>query len=800
MRTDENRPLPSSSRPVERVALPAGPARDLRDAIYQVYVEAGCPRLEELANAIADDDGFAGAPKKDLIGKVISGDTLPTRQDCITIGQALAREAGREDVGALADEIRRLWIAARAAPSTAISIESVGTAPPLGRPIGACDPIALEVHRAIDVSGGRGQMSLLPPYVERDHDRRLQEIADQALAGFSRMVTLVGGSSTGKTRACWELARYVERRQPGRWRLWHPYDPTRPEAAADAIDQVGSYTIVWLNEAQLYLVPLGEHLGERIAAGLRTLLTTEDRGPVLILATMWPGHWTALTNRPMDEGLADPYAQARELLIATDVDVPEAFTPTNLTDVEMRRDPRLRRAGKHAVRGRVTQYLAGAPLLLDRYRKALPAARAVVDVAIDARRLGRLPVIPQALLEHAAVGYLDDDQWDQIDDDWFEQALAYTARSCNGARGPLTRIRPRPGESGPAGRPMYRLADYLEQTGATQRASVYPPSCFWHTAVSVIDDAATLHTLGRAAEHRGRYRHAASLYRAAIDRGDMGPLKALSRLLEQVGDLGGAAALYRKAADLGNTDALSHLAFQRERAGDPEGAVALYRRAADLGVTGALKALARLSEQAGDSASAVHLFREATDGDVSVPRSLALRRERTDDLADAAIHYREANDYGDRNDLGSRLRQQAADRADIHALIRLARSREKAGDLDGAISAAREAANRGQTGILSSLALQHERAGDPDRAGRLARESADRGNPLVLSNLARRRERAGDPAGAAALYREAADRGNINALSNLARLREQAGDLNGADNIRQFGLNVDGSPADPWTL
>ena len=101
------------------------------------------------------------------------------------------------------------------------------------------------------------------------------------------------------------------------------------------------------------------------------------------------------------------------------------------------------------------------------------------------------------------------------------------------------------------------------------------------------------------------------------------------------------------------------------------------------------------------------------------------------------------------------------------------------------------------TGVLSNLALQRERAGDPAGAARLAREAADRGNPIVLSNLARRRERAGDPAG---LYREAADRGNINALGNLARLRERAGDQEGADRIRRFGLDVDGSPAAPWTL
>ncbi|GIF02172.1 hypothetical protein Ari01nite_96360 [Paractinoplanes rishiriensis] len=45
------------------------------------------------------------------------------------------------------------------------------------------------------------------------------------------------------------------------------HDPTRPEAAAAEIEQVGPDTVVWLNEAQLYLSPTDARLGERIAAG-----------------------------------------------------------------------------------------------------------------------------------------------------------------------------------------------------------------------------------------------------------------------------------------------------------------------------------------------------------------------------------------------------------------------------------------------------------------------------------------------------------------------------------------------------
>jgi hypothetical protein len=795
MSTDENGPLPSSSRPVERIAMPAGPSRDLRDAIYHLYAEADCPRLEGLAKAIAADDNLPAVPKKDVIGKVLSGDSLVTMRDCVAIAVALAHEAGRTETAALADRIRDLWIAARTGPGAA----------PLGRLIRACDPFALEVHRAIDASTGSGRLPPLPAYVERPHDRRMREIADQALDGHSRMITMVGRSSTGKTRACWELAQYIERRQPGRWRVWHPYDPTRPEAAAEEISRVGPHSIVWLNEAQLYLAAHSRHLGERVAAGLRTLLADRDRAPVLVLATMWPEHWTTLTARPVEDGIADPDGQARELLDGTDVDVPVAFTASDLTDLSRHDDPRLRHAGKYATGGRITQYLAGAPQLLDRYRKAPPAVRAVVDVAIDARRLGYLPAIPHALLEQAAPGYLDNDEWDHLGPAWFEGALAYAAEMCNGARGLLTPMRPRPGEPAVPGHPVYRLADYIEQTGITQRARCYPPQSFWQAASATIGDATALHVLGWAAEQRGRYQHAFNLYRASVDNGNPGSFKALLRLLQQAGRAHSAARLCEQAAAHGNTDALNHVAFTRERAGDLGGAASLYRQAADAGDPQALHALARISAQAGDAESAARLDRAAVESDQATRRTAAQRGERAGDLdrtphlyPQAIDRHGEAADWGNGTVPAARLRQQAADRATIGTLAGLVRAGLRAGDLGAAVAAARQAADRGQTGVLGSLALRAERHGDLTDAVDLAREAADRGNPVVLSQLARRRQLAGDTDCAAGLYREAANRGNLNAVVNLALLSEQDGDTDTAARIRRYGLDAAGLPAEPW--
>ena len=151
---------------------------------------------------------------------------------------------------------------------------------------------------------------------------------------------------------------------------------------------------------------------------------------------------------------------------------------------------------------------------------------------MDARRLGMGAGLPQAFLEAAAPGYLTDAEWDALGEDWLEQALAYTAVPCKGARGPLTRIRPRPARRAARNRgdqpasmaaaagPLYRLADYLDQHGRAHRASQIPPAEFWSAAAAHAapgDQAA----LGDAAHARGLYRDAAQLHKNAAASGNL---------------------------------------------------------------------------------------------------------------------------------------------------------------------------------------------------------------------------------------------------------------------------------------
>jgi uncharacterized protein YidB (DUF937 family) len=493
-------------RVIGRPRVPPGPLAELKALLYELYLQAGTPTLDEIASLIAKDERLPGNPGRDTIARIIGdGGMPPSQADVCTVAAVLAR-AARWDPDHAVGLARDLWVKAQLTPAVGVPLAEV------------TDPFALEVHRPVELEGASLGLPLLPPYVRRAHDGRLDEVAARVAGGESVIAVLVAGSSAGKTRACWEALQPL--RQAGGWRLWHPYDPTRPEAVLQELPNVRPLTVVWLNETQEYLA--GES-GERVAAGLRAMLADPARAPVLVLGTLWPDHHAALTHRAG--------SQVQQVLDGTVIEVPSAFTGADLAALQKAAtaDVRLAWAAEHAEDGQVTQNLAGGPALLERYRAAPPTARALIRAAMDARRLGMGARLPQAFLEAAAPGYLTGVEWDALGEDWLEQALAYTAIPCKGACGPLTRIRPRPARpaartrgdqpvgTAAAAEPLYRLADYLDQHGRAHRASQIPPAEFWSAAVHAApgDQAA----LGDAAHARGLYRDAAQLHKNAAASG-----------------------------------------------------------------------------------------------------------------------------------------------------------------------------------------------------------------------------------------------------------------------------------------
>ncbi|WP_067474117.1 hypothetical protein [Actinomadura hibisca] len=521
MKSDES--AVGRGRGVPRPLVPAGPLRELKDLLHELYLAAGEPSLDSIKAAIDQDEheDLSGAPSRDTIRRVLGDRTVPPSQaNTVAVAMVLARMA-RWDAADAAGRARQLWMRARTVPTPGTPLEQVD------------DPFALEVHRPVQVDDDAQipSQGRLPVYVPREHDAALAQVVGRAVGGISAMAVLVGGSSTGKPRACWEALRPL--RQAGGWRLWHFYDPTRPEAALETMEQVGPFTVVWLNETQFYL-HTHDGTGPKVAAGLRSLLADPARAPVLVLGTLWPEHWDTLTRAPA-AGSDDPHAAARAVLSGSDIEVPAAFTGQALHDLRQAAgdDPRLRRAAEHAEDGHITQYLAGVPELLRRYRLATPAARALIHAAMDARRLGHRRALPLDLLAAAAPAYLTDTEWDLLDDDWLEQALAYTAAPCHGARGPLTRIRPRTPGTKQRTATVYLLTDFLDQYGRQERSEHLPPLGFWN-ALTAYADPGDLYTLGKAAYDRGLYRAAAQMLKNATAQGDGEAASLLVRILHQL--------------------------------------------------------------------------------------------------------------------------------------------------------------------------------------------------------------------------------------------------------------------------
>ncbi|MEU5599763.1 hypothetical protein [Streptomyces sp. NPDC020298] len=457
--------------------------------------------------------------------------------------------------------------------------------PPLGWLRGEVDPVGdLEVHPAIQARGkAPGRADPLPVYGAREHDLQLQDVIGAAQKR-SRLLVLVGDSSTGKTRSLWEAVR----RLPDHWRIWRPADRTALLAGLERQPSLAR-TVLWLNELQRYLLPHNRpEPGEQTAASLTTLLDEADRGPLLVVGTLWHQHHTTLIQPPSDVSVPDLHQQARALLSrGTTLIVPPAFTASEITALrgQADSDARLEEALGYAD-GRITQYLAGARELIHRFDQAPSEVQAVLNAAADARRLGVGDDLPRAFLYSSAAVYLDPHHWAAQSDTWraawFTRALDYTGRPCKGVPGPLTPTPPPPGQGPTEPDAPLRLADYLLQHITDIRRYLFPPEGFWD-AVAAHYRGNTLSALAEAAEARLRLRIADQLYRQAADTGDTSALGKLAQIRDWIGDREGAEQLARQAAGAGDTEALWSLVRARAKDGDESSA---YRLAQEVGEAG----------------------------------------------------------------------------------------------------------------------------------------------------------------------------------------------------------------------
>ncbi|MFD3875113.1 helix-turn-helix domain-containing protein [Streptomyces sp. NPDC058623] len=710
-----------------------------------------------------------------------------------------------------------------------------------GRPIGEWDPHDLEVHPAGPGDAGSGPVRSaarpMPGYVLREHDRVLEQVVNAAAAGRSGAVMLVGSSSTGKTRACWEAVQPLATKG---WRLWHPFDPTRAQDALDDLPRVAPRTVVWLNEAQHYF---GDRAaGERIAAAVHRLLVSAERGPVLVLGTLWPEHAARYTALPT-VGEPDPHSRVRELLSGQMVSVPEAFDSAALAyaaELAACGDRLLADALTRAhADGRVAQDLAGAPELLNRYQQVTPGAKAILEAAMDARRLGVDLHIPQGFLTDAATDYLTDTDYDLLPDDWAERAYAELAELVHGKQAPLRPTTPRPARRPPtpspaapplaqaSSGPVFRLADYLEQHGRLSRAALCPPASFWSAANTFLIRPEELRNLAVSADQRHRLQWSEVLRWKAAHAGDIASLMELARNRQRLRDWSSAEQFALQAAEAGEVDAWLLAVQVRAEAGDVNGALNFLRCATEAGSAMAWSRLAVLQEELGDGQGAEESAGIAASDDVGIWSTLASSRatvgdwERAEEYArrSAAAGYpltwcslaylsrsmgqrdraerfarlgTEAGEFGawailaqlqlgDRDMAGAeRSMQHSAALGNIAAHISLTELRHQAGDSAGAEAAAQQSLERGMPHAWLGLALLRMRAGDRDAVENCAKHLEESEHPDAWSTLIRLWQETGNPDKAEAAARKAAEAGHLDAHVHLVRLRHEAGDQEGA--------------------
>jgi uncharacterized protein YidB (DUF937 family) len=383
------------------------------------------------------------------------------------------------------------------------------TEPPR-RPAGQWTPAELGVHPV----SGSGPM---PAYFRRPHDERLRAALNPAIED-SRLVVIRGDALTGTSRSGYEAVTELL----ADWPL--EYLPTAAELAARLAAGIPARTVLWLGELRHYVDVDG---GAAILSRLDGLL--EEDGYVVI-TTIWPGYWDSYAAAAAAGlGAADPAAVAGQLLARLDesyeyrpdaynpalggvVDVPDRFTPAELTAAGETGDPALAAAAAAAgPDGQVTQHLAGARDLLARYNGpgADPGGQAIITAAMDASRLGYAGPLPPALLRDAAVGYLADPHRVSWADRW-NTALAWATDGWA--------LQPVPPVAG-NGTVGYRVAGYLDQHGRRTRADQLGPASLWDGLAAHVGGTSDLGRLAQAARDRGLHRHAARLWTAAAAAG-----------------------------------------------------------------------------------------------------------------------------------------------------------------------------------------------------------------------------------------------------------------------------------------
>jgi hypothetical protein len=626
------------------------------------------------------------------------------------------------------------------------------------------DPIRhLGVHEAVCPDTGTAGRPQLTEYVQRAHDDRLRSVLRTARG--DTVLLLLGGSSTGKSRACYEALRAVF---PGR-PVMRPADGNDLLALLEFDPEPGA--VLWLDDAHLFL---HGPRGADVARALHLMLDADPRpGPNrVVIGGMW--------SHELRRSAGDDRGQAvHELLTRRGVTVAlcEDFERPEDVGRAAARDPRWHIALTADDGADVVQYLTGGPYLVQYYDEGRYGAdaHALLTAAMDAHRVGFWSPLRPDLLAEAASGYLPL----RHDATAVGRALPHAMRPVRGVRA----LAPAAGLDG-----AVVLHSYLAQhaRGARRRQPV--PDSLWAALTRGVDDGGDSDRVVGSVLVRGLPGWALPLLRRRADAGDGGAARRLAGLLHSRGDPEAVAEL-RARAGAGCRAAADLLIEQN----DPM-AMELLRGRADAGDGVAAVRLAELLFQRGGSAARAQLRDRADAGDDDAARRLA-ELLFADGGRDAVGELRVRAERGDRHasellvellagwrdaEAVAELRERAAD-GDVHAATRLVEVLSERGG-PAEVAELRTRADGGDRyGAVHLIGILYQR-GDADAAAELRERAAD-GDRSAAQLLARLLFQRGDEDSAAEL-RERAGAGHRGAAEQLCTLLRERGDVESLHELR----------------
>ncbi|MEV0537804.1 helix-turn-helix domain-containing protein [Kitasatospora sp. NPDC050463] len=726
-------------RPRARAWVRPGPVKEFKDRLYQLYLGAGVPSLDDIATAVLLNDSLEAAPGRDRVNRLLWSAELGLQQDAVAVAGILAVMAGLDPASA-AEQARELWVQAAAAR-------------PYGCAVGEADPLALGVREAFVLPRGGRALPALVPYVRRQHDQAIEAVVGRAVAGRSGMVIVRGPQAAGKTRSCWEALRGI----PAGWRLWHPADPFDGTQVVQGLAQAGPRTVVWLDRVERYLDPVQYRGAGTVQAELGNVLHDSRRAPVLVIGTV-----SATAGVLTRSGGLTPGADTvvRTLIEDAVVDVSPRFTKAELARLAdlADLDERLATARDNA-RGAVPKFLATS-------RKAYPILApesfhtAVEQGDTDTLFMGGALLQESGRLEEAAA--------------WYQRAAeAGDSQAIEPAATLLTES----GEPQEAISWLRTLAEAGDPDAAVAAARRLLGTGQDNEAIRVYQQAALASGSSRALRaaaalmrRSGRAQEAVSWLRDCAAGGKPVALQEAADLLWEMGDTTRALRFYADAGSAGEPGAWREAAGRLQTLGRGDEAVIMYRAAVRHGDRQSVLPLADLLVELGRRREALEIYLEEAEK----------QRKPKEQNPDLGALWRVANLYrssGQPDEALSWL-QEAADRGDVAAFMQIGlvlrdKCEQDERFLDEAVAAFTKAAAAGEWhAYRESVWLLRKHRGLKAAVAWLHRRIEDK-DPRAVREMADLLREAGMPEQALVWYLRAAEQGSEYSAKYALRLQSR---------------------------